>query len=58
MTETYNGTVVSHKADGTVSNVAPAVSPATMTYDRRWLIETGGALPAGVSTRDGTGDRE
>jgi prepilin-type N-terminal cleavage/methylation domain-containing protein len=48
MTETYNGTVVSHKADGTVSNVAPAASPANMTFDRRWLIETGGGLPAGV----------
>ena len=48
MTETYNGTVVSHKADGTVSNVAPPVTGATMTYDRRWLIETGGGLPAGV----------
>ena len=48
MTETYNGTVVSHQADGTVSNVAPAAAPTNMTFDRRWLIETGGALPAGV----------
>jgi prepilin-type N-terminal cleavage/methylation domain-containing protein len=48
MTETYNGTVVCHKADGTITNVAPAASPTTMTFDRRWLIETGGTLPPGV----------
>jgi hypothetical protein len=40
--------VVCQKADGTITNVAPAASPTTMTFDRRWLIETGGGLPAGV----------
>jgi prepilin-type N-terminal cleavage/methylation domain-containing protein len=33
------GTIITHNPDGTVTNVAPAVTPETMTFDRRWQIE-------------------
>jgi Tfp pilus assembly protein PilV len=49
ITETYNGTVITHAANGTTTNVPPAANaPDTLTFDRRWVIETGGTLPAGV----------
>jgi prepilin-type N-terminal cleavage/methylation domain-containing protein len=41
ISENYNGNVVTHSANGTVTNVAPAASPEIQTFDRRWVIEAG-----------------
>jgi prepilin-type N-terminal cleavage/methylation domain-containing protein len=51
ITETFNGIVITHAADGTTTNVPPAANaPDTLIFDRRWSIEAGAGtgLPNGV----------
>jgi prepilin-type N-terminal cleavage/methylation domain-containing protein len=49
ISENYNGNIVTHSANGTITTVAPPANPDTMTYDRRWLIEAG--VPAANTRR-------
>jgi type IV pilus modification protein PilV len=41
ISENFNGTVVTHWPNGTVTNVAPPAGGDSLTYDRRWIIEVG-----------------
>ena len=41
ISENYNGTIVTHWPNGTVTNAAPAPGPETLTFNRSWQVEAG-----------------